>query len=281
MTAPSTAQAVIITAALTGPIAGKDDHSSLPVTPEEIAAAAEVSSEAGAAVVHVHLRDDAGRPTADLRVAERVVGLIGESCGALVQLSTGVGLDVPFEERERLVEVRPAMASLNVCSMTFGSGEFRNPPDGVRRLASRMAELGVKPELEIYDTGHIEAALRLYEEGLLEAPLQFSIVAGVRGGMPARPESLVAAVQMLPPGSIWQTVAVGRNHVPLLTLGMALGGNARTGLEDTLLLARGVQAPDNGVLVRRAVEIAKMLGREPLTSSQAADVLQLAAGTAA
>ena len=145
--------AAVLTAALTGPIATKADNPALPTSPEEIAAAARDSYEAGASVVHVHLRDADGLPDRSLDVARRVVGLIEESCPALVQLSTGVGLSVPYEERERLVEARPRMATLNVCSMSFGIGEFRNPPDGVRRLAARMRELGVKPELELYDSG--------------------------------------------------------------------------------------------------------------------------------
>ncbi len=157
----------VITAALTGPIATKDDNPNLPTSPEEIAAAARGAYEAGAAVVHVHVRDAQGRPTADLEIARRTVGLIEDTCPVLVQLSTGVGLDVPFEEREKLVEARPRMASLNPCSMSFGGGMFLNPPDDVRRLAARMQDLGVKPELEIYDTGHLEVALRLAEEGLV------------------------------------------------------------------------------------------------------------------
>ena len=164
----------------------KAGNSTLPVSPEEIASGARAAWEAGAGVVHVHLRDAEGRPTADLEVAHRVVGLIEAACPALIQLSTGVGLGVPFEERERLVEAGPAMATLNVCSMTVGDAEFHNPPDGVRRLAAGMRDLGVKPELELYDTGHVEMALALRDEGLLEEPLQFSLVLGVRGGMRGR-----------------------------------------------------------------------------------------------
>jgi uncharacterized protein (DUF849 family) len=105
-----------------------------------------------------------------------------------------VGLDVPFEEREKLVETKPRMATLNPCSMSFADGEFRNPPKGVRRLAARMRELGVKPELEIYDTGHLDVCMELLREDLLEEPLQFSIVLGVRGGMAATPDNLVHLV---------------------------------------------------------------------------------------
>lgn len=253
----------VITAALTGPIATKADNPSLPTTPEEIAAAAAGAHDAGAAVVHVHVRDEQGRPSADLKLARRTVKLIEESCPALIQLSTGVGLEVPFEAREQLVEARPRMATLNVCSMTFGQGEFRNPPDGVRRLATRMRELHVKPELEIYDTGHLEVALALHAEGLLEEPLQFSFVLGVRGGAAATNANLLAMIDRLPQGSIWQVIAIGRANLELTAIGLALGGNARTGMEDTLMLRRGVPASSNAELVARLVSVARALEREP------------------
>ena len=118
----------VITVATTGPIATKADNPALPTTPEEIAAEVAAAYQAGAAVAHIHLRDEAQRPTADLAIARRVMELIASRCPILVQLSTGVGLDVPYEERARLVELQPRMATLNPCSMTFGTGEFRNPP---------------------------------------------------------------------------------------------------------------------------------------------------------
>jgi 3-keto-5-aminohexanoate cleavage enzyme len=267
----------ILTAALTGPIATKDDNPSLPTTPEEIAEAARGAYDAGAAIVHVHVRDEAGRPTADLEIAKRTVGLIQEACPALVQLSTGVGLEVPFEEREQLVEARPRMATLNVCSMSFGAGEFRNPPDGVRRLAARMRELGVKPELELYDTGHLEVALALHADGLLEEPLQFSLVLGVRGGMAATPANIVHLVARLPPGSIWQVIGIGRANLPVTAIGLAMEGNARTGMEDTLMLRRGVPAPGNGELVARLAQLAAALERPPATVPEAEALLRLPA----
>lgn len=267
----------VITAALTGPIATKADNANLPTTPEEIAADAAVAAAAGAAVVHVHLRDADGRPTADLEVARRTVGLIEERTDVLIQLSTGVGLGVPFEQRERLVEARPAMATLNVCSMTFGAGEFRNPPDAVRRLASRMGELGVRPELEIYDTGHLDVALRLAQEGLLPEPLQFSIVLGVSGGAAATPENLVAMVGRLPAGSVWQVIGIGRGNLPMTAIGLAMGGNARTGMEDTLMLRRGVPASGNGELVERLAGVALALDREPASVTEAREALHLTA----
>ena len=265
----------VLTCALTGPLATKADNPALPTTPEEIAAAARDAHAAGAAVVHVHLRDADQRPTADLGIARRTVGLIEEACPALVQLSTGVGLGVSFEDRARLVETRPAMATLNVCSMTFGAGEFSNPPDDVRRLAYRMGELGVKPELELYDTGHLEVALALHAEGLLQEPLQFSLVMGVVGGMPARPATLVSLIDRMPAGSVWQVIGIARHNLPMTTIGLAMGGNARTGMEDTLMVRRGQPTTGNGELTARLAEVARALDRPPATVEQAVEMLQL------
>lgn len=250
---------VVLTVAPTGPIATKSDNPALPTTPEEIADAVAAAYEAGAAVAHLHLRDADQRPTADLAIAERTIALIAERCPILVQLSTGVGLTVPFEERERLVELRPAMATLNPCTMSFAGGEFRNAPADVRRLAARMKELGVKPELEIYDTGHLDECLRLRDEGLLDGDLQFSIVMGVRGGMAATPENLMMLVSRLPEGAIWQIIAIGRNNLQLTAMALALGGNARAGMEDTLHFRRGVLADTNAQLVQRAAGLVSAL----------------------
>lgn len=256
---------VVITAALTGPIAAKKDNAALPTSPQEIADAATRAYNAGAAVVHVHLRDAQERPTADLDIARKTMDLIREQSPVLIQLSTGVGLEVPFEDREKLVELKPRMATLNPCSMSFGAGEFRNPPAGVRRLAARMQELGVKAELEIYDFGHIPVCLSLYEEGLLAEPLQFSIVMGVKGGMAATVDNLLFAVRSLPLGAIWQIIAIGRANLDLSAIAIAMGGNVRTGLEDTLHLRKGELAPSNEVLVTRLAGVCATLERSLAT----------------
>ncbi|MCE0766888.1 3-keto-5-aminohexanoate cleavage protein [Pseudonocardia kujensis] len=265
----------VLAAALTGPIATKQDNPNLPTTPEEIAAAATTAHKAGASVVHVHVRDEAGRPTADLELTRRTIGLIEDACPVLIQLSTGVGLEVPFEERERLVEARPRMATLNVCSMSFGAGEFRNPPSGVRRLAARMRELEVKPELEVYDTGHLDAALALHSEGLLADPMQFSIVLGVKGGAAATVENLVSMVRRIPHGAVWQVIAIGRENLNLTAVGLALGGNARTGMEDTLTLRRGVPVTSNAELVERLVSVAHAIERPPASLEETEALLSL------
>ncbi|MEU6198326.1 3-keto-5-aminohexanoate cleavage protein [Streptomyces sp. NPDC047061] len=250
---------VVLTVAPTGPIARRSDNPSLPTQPHEIAEAVEKAYRLGASVAHIHVRDEQDRPTADLGIARRTMDLIAERCPILIQLSTGVGLEVPFEDREKLVELRPRMATLNPCSMSFGAGEFRNPPDGVRRLAARMQELGVKPELEIYDTGHVDACLRLRDEGLLDGPLQFSIVLGVAGGAAATADNLLTLVRRLPEGAIWQIIAIGRANLNLTAMALSLGGNARAGMEDTLYLRKGELAQGNEPLVARTVQLARGL----------------------
>jgi 3-keto-5-aminohexanoate cleavage enzyme len=183
---------------------------------------------------------------------------------------------VPFEERAALVELRPQMATLNPCSMTFGESEFSNPPKDVRRLAARMRELGVKPEMEIYDTGHLDVCLQLWKEGLLAEPLQFSIILGIRGGMAATAENLIMMVRRLPPGAIWQVIAIGKSNLELTAIGLALGGNARAGLEDTLHVRKGELAKGNRPLVERAVALARALDRNVASVEDTARTLGLA-----
>lgn len=267
---------VVITVAPTGPIASKTDNPSLPTQPEEIADTVVSAYEAGASVAHIHVRDSQDRPTADLTVAKRTMDLISERCPILIQLSTGVGLDVSFEDRAALVELRPRMATLNPCSMTFGAGQFINPPEDVRRLASRMLELGVKPELEIYDNGHLDECLRLRDEGLLgDEPIQFSIVLGVRGGMAATAQNLMTMVQRLPEGAVWQVIAIGRTNLQLTAMGLALGGNARTGLEDTLYLRKGELSQGNLPLVERTIGLVRALDLPLANVQQTEEILKL------
>ena len=264
----------IITAALTGPVATKADNPGLPGNVPEIAAAAKSSYEAGAAVIHIHLRDDRGEMTADLDVAKRTVEAVREVCPGIVQLSTG-GLQFTYEERMRLVEARPAMATLNPCTMTFGMAEFKNPPKQMMQLAARMIELGVKPEIEIYDTGHLDMMLYLLHKELLVEPLQVSFVMGVRGGMRGDPQVLSWLVKELPAGTSWQVIAVAKANLPMTAVGLAMGGNARTGMEDTLTLAKGVPAASNLQLVERLVGIAKSLQLEPATVAEVVERLRL------
>ena len=264
----------IITAALTGPVATKADNPGLPGNVAEIAESARASYEAGAAVIHIHLRDDDGNMTADLDVARRTVEAVREVCPGVVQLSTG-GLQFTYEERMRLIQARPAMATLNPCTMTFGTAEFKNPPKQMMELAAQMIELGVKPEVEIYDTGHLDMMLYLLHKELLVEPLQVSFVMGVRGGMRGDPALLSWLVRELPRGASWQVIAVAKSNLPMTTIGLAMGGNARTGMEDTLTLDKGVPAESNAQLVERLVRIARSLQHEPAGVAEVVERLKL------
>jgi uncharacterized protein (DUF849 family) len=265
---------VVITCAINGPIATKKDHPRLPTDPEEMAAAAEAAHQEGAAVVHCHIRDKNGFPTVDkVRVKECLDAIRERVPDVLIQLSTG-GIEPAYADRAAQVELLPRMASLNPATMTFGLAEFRNPPQEMRKMAARMKELGVKPELEIYDYGHVDLAMTLLKEGLLVEPLQFSIVLGVAGGAAATPANLVNIVNNLPSGAAWQIIAVGRYNLQLTTMGVAMGGNARTGLEDTLMIRKG-ELGDNGSLVKRLAGICKAMEREVATVEQTLKLLRL------
>lgn len=268
--------AVVVTVAPVGPIAMKADNPHLPTQPGEIADAVVEAHQSGAAIAHLHFRDVRDRPTADLKIARRTIEMIADRCPVLVQVSTGVGLDVPFADRAALVELQPRMATLNPCSMTFGSAVFDNPPKDVRRLAARMRDLGVKPELEIYDSGHLDECLRLRDEGFVDPDrMQFSIVLGVRGGMAATADNLLAMVRRLPHDAIWQVVAVGRENLRLTAFALGLGGNARAGLEDTLYIKRGELSQGSRPLVDRAVRLATDLDLKVASVEEAERLLGL------
>ena len=264
---------VVITAAVDGPIATPADNPNLPYTPEQFAEQAKAVYAEGASVIHIHSRGADGLPTSDYGRTKEILDAVHESCPILTQLSTGGFF--PYEERAKLVELKPRMASLNLCTMTFGKFEFRNPPLEVRKVAARMMELGVKAELEIYDTGHLDFALRLLKEGLLLEPLQFSVVLGVDGGGAATPENLNILVNRMPKNAIWQMIGVGAKvNLQLTTIALAMGGNARTGIEDTLWLSKGVMA-ENHLLIRRLVGVAKAIGRTPANVEETEKMLQL------
>jgi 3-keto-5-aminohexanoate cleavage enzyme len=256
---------VIITVAPTGPLTTREQHPGLPVTPAQIGAAVAEAAEAGAAVAHIHARDEDEQPTADPRVYAAIVEEIRSRCDIVVQASTGVGLTVSCEDRLQIIasgKVDVTMATLNPASMTFGSGTFDNPPWFVDKLAKTMHERGIRPELEIYDIGHVPLCLELARGGLVPEPLQFSFVMGVRGGMPGDPALLPLLSSMLPEGAIWQAIGIGRAQLPLSLSALALGGNVRVGFEDNVHFRKGELAESNAQFVRRAVELVKTSGRE-------------------
>jgi 3-keto-5-aminohexanoate cleavage enzyme len=262
---------VIITVAPTGPLTTREQHPAVPLTPEEIGIAVAEAAEAGAAVAHVHARDEAGNPTADPAVYAAIAREIRSRCDIVVQASTGVGLTVPWQERLAIVEsgdVDVTMATLNPASMTFARGTFHNPPEFVERLAQAMHERDLHPELEVYDFGHVSLCLELVGRGLIREPLQFSFVMGVRGGMPGDAALLPQLRSMLPSNAIWQAIGIGRAQLPLSLAALALGGNIRVGFEDNVYFERGRLAESNAQFVERAVALARVTGREVATPAQ-------------
>lgn len=265
------AEPVVITVAPTGPLTTRDVHPEVPLTPAEIGIAVAEASEAGAAVAHIHARDERGEPTADPGIYAEIAAEIRKRCDIVVQASTGVGLTVPWEERLGIIEsdrVDVTMATLNPASMTFARGTFSNPPEFVDRLAQAIHERDLHPELEVYDFGHVSLCLDLVERGLIREPLQFSFVMGVRGGMPGDPALLPLLRSMLPQGAIWQAIGIGRAQLPLSLSALALGGNIRVGFEDNVYFERGRLAESNAQFVRRAVELIHTAGREVATANQ-------------
>jgi uncharacterized protein (DUF849 family) len=261
-------QPVVVTVAPTGPLTTREQHPRVPLTPAEIGVAVAEAAEAGAAVAHIHARDEEGRPTADPSVYAAIAAEIRARCDIVVQASTGVGLTVPCEERVEILrgeEVDVRMATLNPASMTFGTGTFSNPPWFVEALARRMLERGIRPELEVYDLGHVGLCLDLVERGLVPEPLQFSFVMGVRGGMPGDPALLPMLRSMLPTGAVWQAIGIGRAQLPLSLAALALGGNVRVGFEDNVYIRRGELAESNAQFVRRAVAMVQAAGRAVAT----------------
>jgi 3-keto-5-aminohexanoate cleavage enzyme len=259
---------VVITVAPTGPLTTREQHPELPLTPAEIGAAVAEAASAGAAIAHIHARDEEGKPTADPAVYAQIVREIRSRCEIVVQASTGVGLEVTPDERVEIIAsdgVDVTMATLNPASMTFGTGTFHNPPSFVRKLAELMLERGIRPELEVYDFGHIGLCLDLVREGLVKEPLQFSFVMGVRGGMPGDPALLPQLAAMLPAGATWQAIGIGRTQLPLSFAALALGANVRVGFEDNVYFRKGELAESNAQFVRRAVELVHASGREVAT----------------
>jgi uncharacterized protein (DUF849 family) len=289
---------VIITCALTGAgdTVGKSEH--VPVTPEQIAASAVEAANAGAAVVHIHVRDvESGQGSREVALYREVVRRVKASgVDVVINLTAGMGGDLVLDEEDPLKpidgtdlvngldrlqhveELLPDICTLDCGSLNFGEGSqlYVSTPDMLRAGAKRIQELGVKPEMEIFDTGHLWFATKLIEEGLIDPPPLFQLCMGIPYGAPANPELLQAMVNMLPEGSIWASFAIGRDQLPWVAQSALLGGHVRVGLEDNLYLAKGVKAT-NGQLVERAVSIIEDLGAKVASPDDARRLLKLKA----
>lgn len=266
---PSMQDKVIISAALTGSTTTKAQNPALPTTEEEIAEAALACWNAGAAIVHLHVRDETERMVCDPVRFTRAKALI-EAAGSdvIINLSTSGGPGNP-DDAHRLgpLALKPEIASFDCGSLNFGRKVFVNSPDFLDMLAEGMREHGVLPEIECFEAGHITTALHLIDEGKLDPPFWFQMVLGVRGGAPGTAKQLVHMVDMLPADAIWSCCGIGRAQLPLNLVAMAMGGHVRTGLEDNIYYHKGQLAESNAQLVDRVVRLAGEVGR-PIASPQ-------------
>ncbi len=292
---------VIITVAITGGIQGKWANPNIPITFEEQAQDALECYEAGAAICHIHVRGEDGQNTPDLSVYNKTVRLIQEKCPIITQIGNGIGARIAYgvktsskgnkygqaivmptlKERLNLLNIdpKPDMHTFNAGTFEFrtkyGSNTFDNPLSFNKKYVEGCNERGFGIEIEVYDSGHIVNVNDLVDMGVLKPPLHFSLVLGIKGGAPATIENLINLVDQLPDGSSWQVVTVGKYHLRTTIIAMCMGGNVRTGLEDTLHYSKGQPVESNAQLVKRMVRLAKEIGREPATVDEAREILHL------
>jgi 3-keto-5-aminohexanoate cleavage enzyme len=266
---------VILTAAIVGAEVTREQTPYLPITAEEIAAEAVRCREAGAAVIHLHVRTPDGRPSQDEGLFREAIEAIRARTDVIIQASTGGAVGMSIDERCGPLACRPEMATLNCGSLNFGADVFINTRPQIREIARRIQAAGSTPELECYEVGHLDEALALAGEGLLTGPLHFQFVLGVPGGIGAREDVLRFLVSQVPAGATWGCAAVGRHQRPMTELALRLGGHVRLGLEDNLYLERGVLAQGSAPLVARAAAHARELGREPVAPARARALLGL------
>ena len=269
----------IICVAITGSVPRKSDNPAVPITVAEQIESTQEAFEAGASIVHAHVRLEDGTPTSDPeRFARLKEGLARHCPGMIVQFSTG-GRSGAGRERGGMLPLKPDMASLTVGSNNFPSRVYENPPDLVDWLAAEMRAHGVKPEIEAFDLSHIFQAAKMAGDGRLASPLYVQFVMGVKNAMPAdRPafDFFVATLARLSPGAEWCAAGIGRHQLEVNAWCIAAGGHCRTGLEDNIRLDRERLAPSNAALVRRTVDLCERHGRPVATPAEARALLGLA-----
>jgi 3-keto-5-aminohexanoate cleavage enzyme len=272
---------IVITAALVGAETTREQTPHLPITAEEIAEDAARCREAGAALVHLHVRNPDGSPSQAAELFRAAIRAIRCRCDILIQTSTGGAVGMGVEERCGPLTLtgsdKPDMATLTTGTMNFGDDVFWNPRPLVREIARRMRAAGIKPEIECFDVGMIDEARHLAREGLIDFPAHFDFVLGVPGGLGARTEALDFMIASLPLGCTWTVAAMARHQLPFTELAAERGGHARVGLEDNIFVSKGVLAKGSYQLVAEAAKRAAAKGRRPATPQEAKALLRLIA----
>ncbi len=288
---------VIISCAITGSGDTAKKHPNLPITPKEIAEAAIEAGKAGAAIAHMHVREPDGKPSRKLQYYKEVADRIrSSSTDIIINFTTGMGGDLEIGEEknplnplgknsdmihaldrlEHIEELLPEICTLDCGSLNFGDTNmlFVHTPIQLRHAAKKMQDLGVKPEMEAFEMGHLWFANQLYKEGLIDGPPMYQICLGIPWGSPANTSSMKVMADMIPEEGIWAGFGIGRNQMPMAAQAVILGGNVRVGLEDNLYLEKGIFAT-NAQLVEKAARIVDDLGAKILNSKQTRDKLKL------
>ena len=266
---------LIITVALTGNVTTKEMNPHLPVTADEIAADVRRCADAGAVLFHVHARDKNQKPTLDIEAYRKnVIQIKSLAPEVIIQLSTGARAGKDWESRVKPVRVLPEMASFTTGSNNLPGIVYENSPQFIEYLAGVFKKTGVKPEIEVFETGMINNALYLKTKGLIKAPFHFDFVLGAPGSMPGTVKNMVFLSESVPAGSTWTVAGIGKVQIPLAAAAIVMGGHVRVGLEDNLYLPDGSMA-SNPKLVEKVVAIANEIGRETATPEEARTLLSL------
>ena len=269
----------IITVAVTGSRPTKQMNPAVPYSPEEIAQSAIASWKAGAAIAHIHVRDpETGAPSSDIQLFNEVVDRIRSECDLILNLTTS-GLFLQgenvYEKRLQVLERNPEICSLDIGSMNFQDRTFANPPEWGELASKRMLEHGIKPEIEVFEVGHIRQAVDLIDKGLIQNPPYFQLCMGIKWGIDATEDSFRFLKSKLPSSANWSVLSVGRHQLPMLELALVEGGHLRVGFEDNLYLRKGVLAESNAQFVEQTVDLVHRYHREVASVDEACAILGL------
>jgi len=268
---------LIITAAICGAEVLKEHNPAVPYTVEEIVREAKSAYDAGASIIHLHVRWDDGTPTQDKNRFKLMMDAIKEVCpDVIIQPSTGGAVGMSNDERLQPTELNPEMATLDCGTLNFGGDDvFMNTENTIKYFGERMIERGIKPELEVFDKSMIDMALRLQKKGFIKSPMHFDFVMGVNGGISGDLRDFVFMRGSIPADATYTVAGVGRFEFPLAMAAIIDGGHVRVGFEDNVAISKGVLAKSNGEMVAKVVRMAKELGREVATPAEARAILGL------
>ena len=268
---------LIITACICGAEVTKAHNPAVPYTVEEIAREARAAYLAGASIIHLHVREDDGTPTQSAARFKACMDAILAQCpDVIIQPSTGGAVGMSNDERLQPITLNPEMPTLDCGTCNFGGDDiFVNTENMIKDFGEKMIARNIKPEVEVFDKGMIDMAIRLSKKGYIKTPMHFDFVLGVNGGISGEPRDLIFMQESIPAGSTWTVAGVGRFEFPMAAMSIIMGGHVRVGFEDNVYLSKGVPAKSNGELVEKVVRLARELGREIANPAQAREILGL------